>query len=70
MYRSLLERELGNWESFASNLEKTDKNLFNQLLKFAYKYSGAIEAKGENCSTQSLLMSLLLEQHKVLNKYL
>jgi hypothetical protein len=47
MYRSILERELGNWESFASNLEKTDKNLFNQLLKFAYKYSGAIEAKGE-----------------------
>jgi hypothetical protein len=34
------------------------------MLKSAYKYSGSIEAKGENYSTQSLLMSLMLEQHK------
>jgi hypothetical protein len=28
------------------------------------KYSNAIEAKGELYATQSLLMSLMLEQHK------
>ena len=36
------------------------------MLKSAYKYSDAIEAKGENYSTQSLLMSILLERHKKL----
>jgi hypothetical protein len=36
------------------------------MLKSAYKYSGAIEAKGENYSTQSLLMSLIFEQYKKL----
>ena len=65
MYRSILDRELENWEGFASKLkEKVDKDLFNQLMKSAYKYSSSIEAKGENYATQSLLMSLLLDQHK------
>jgi hypothetical protein len=72
MYRSILDRELENWEGFASKLKDTKyKDLFYQMLKSsAYKYSSAIEAKGENYSTQSLLMSLLLEQHKkLLTKY-
>jgi hypothetical protein len=70
MYRSILERELENWEGFASKLRDTkDKDLFNQMLKSAHKYSNSIEAKGKNYSTQSLLMSLLLDQHKKLNKY-
>jgi hypothetical protein len=64
MYRSILDREIENWENFASNLRDIDKELFNQMLKSAYKYSSAIEAKGEDYATQSLLMSLLLEQHK------
>jgi hypothetical protein len=65
MYRSILERELENWESFASKLRDTDRDLFNQILKSTYKYSSTIiEAKGENYSTQSLLMSLLLDQNK------
>jgi hypothetical protein len=69
MYRSILERELENWESFASKLRDTrDRDLFNQILKSTYKYSSAIEAKGENYSTQSLLMSLLLDQNKKLLK--
>jgi hypothetical protein len=67
MYRTrILDRELENWESFASNLNDTDRDLFNQMLKFANKYTSSIEAKGENYSTQSLLMSLLLEQHKLM----
>jgi hypothetical protein len=65
LYRSILERELESWkEGFASKLAKEDRDLFNQMLQSAYKHSSSIEAKGENYSTQSLLMSLLLEQHK------
>jgi hypothetical protein len=70
VYRRVLDREVENWESFASNLKETvDRNLFNQMLKSAYKYSSAIDAKGENYATESLLMSLLLDQHKKLLKY-
>jgi hypothetical protein len=70
MHVSVLDRELENWSSFASKLNETrDKELFNQMLKSAYKYSGSIEAKGELYSTQSLLISLLLEHHKKLSGY-
>lgn len=63
----ILEREIENWEGFASELTETDKELFNQMLRSAYKYSPSIEARGENYSTQSLLMSLLFEQYKIIN---
>ena len=36
------------------------------MLQSSYKYSNAIDAKGENNATESLLMSLLFEQqHKI-----
>jgi hypothetical protein len=67
MYRSILERELEIWESFACKLRDTrDRELYIQMLISAYKYSSSIEAKGESYSTESLLMSLLLDQHKKL----
>ena len=74
MYRTrVIDREIENWEGFVSKLRDTtrDKDLFIKMLKSsANKYSGAIiEAKGENYYTQSLLMSLMLDQHKKLNKY-
>jgi hypothetical protein len=34
------------------------------MLQSSYKYSNAIDAKGENYATESLIMSLLLEQYK------
>ena len=47
---------------------ETNRDLFNQMLKPANKYSGAIDAKGENYVTQSLIMSILLEHHKKIIK--
>ena len=67
----ILERETGNWSSYASQLTKEDRDLFNQMLNSACKHSSSIEAKGENYSTQSLLMSLLLEHHKrIMNEHI
>ncbi|MGE0242542.1 MAG: hypothetical protein AB7F53_03190 [Nitrososphaeraceae archaeon] len=66
MYRRILDREIENWESYASGLTETDKDLFYQMLKSASKYSPSIEAKGENYATDSLILSLLLEHHKKL----
>ena len=40
--------------------------MFNQMLQSSsYKYSNAIDANGENYSTESLLMSLIFEQYKI-----
>ena len=36
------------------------------MLKSAYEYSDAIEAKGEDYATRSLLMSIMLEHHNKL----
>ncbi|HJT85977.1 MAG TPA: hypothetical protein VJ697_15965 [Nitrososphaeraceae archaeon] len=66
MYRRILDREIENWESYASQLNNEDKKLFYQMLKSVNKYSPSIEAKGESYATQSLIMSLLLEQYKKL----
>jgi hypothetical protein len=67
MYRRILDREMENWQSYASRLNENDKDLFYQMLNLANKYSPSIEAKGENYATESLIMSLLLEQYKILS---
>lgn len=64
MYRRILDREIENWEGYASGLYNEDRKLFYQMLNSVNKYSPSIEAKGECYATQSLIMSLLLELHK------
>jgi hypothetical protein len=61
----ILQRELEKWKTYSDILRKPNRDLFNEMLQSSlYKYSNAIEAKGENYSTESLIMSLLLEQYK------
>ncbi len=35
------------------------------MLQSSYKYSNAVNAKGEEYATESLIMSLLFEQYKI-----
>jgi len=37
------------------------------MLQSSYKYSNAINAKGEQFSTESLIISILFEQDKIKN---
>ncbi|HET9807793.1 MAG TPA: hypothetical protein VFP49_12875 [Nitrososphaeraceae archaeon] len=62
----ILKRELDRWNNFSSILRKLNRDLFNQMLQSSYKYSNAIDAKGENYATESLLMSLMFEQYKII----
>ncbi len=62
----ILERELDKWKTYSDILRKPNRDLFNQMLQSSYKYSNAIDAKGENYSTESLIMSLLFEQYKII----
>ena len=63
----ILKRELDKWKTYSDILRKPNRDLFNQMLQSSsYKYSNATDAKGENYSTESLIMSLLLEQYKMI----
>ena len=58
----ILLNELEKWKTYSDILRKPNRDLFNQMLQSSNKYSDAIDAKGENYVTESLIMSLLLEQ--------
>ena len=60
----ILQKELDKWKTYSDILRKSNRDLFNQMLQSSNKYSSSIDAKGENYATESLLMSLLFEQHK------
>lgn len=58
----ILQKELEKWKTYSDILRKPNRDLFNQMLQSSYKYSNAIDAKGEQFSTESLIISLLLQQ--------
>lgn len=62
----LLAKEIESWESFSETLRKEDRILFEKMIQDCYKYINAINIKGENYSTESLLMSLVLSQQKMI----
>jgi hypothetical protein len=66
---NILQKELKKWKTYSDILRQPNRDLFNEMLKSIYKYSNSIEAKGENYATESLIMSLLLEQYKKLIQY-
>ena len=62
----ILRKELGKWKTYSDILRKPDRDLFNQMLQSSYKYSNSIDAKEEQLSTNSLLMTLMFEQYKII----
>ena len=64
----ILTKEIESWSGFADSLKsQEDKKLFLKMLNDCYKYSTAINTKGELFPAESLLMALLLSQHKVID---
>jgi hypothetical protein len=62
---TILKQELDKWKNF-SFLRKQNRKLFEKMLQSSYKYPDAINAKGKEFSTDSLLISLIFDQHKML----
>ncbi len=60
----LLQKELDKWKFYSDILRKSNRDLFNQMLQSSYEYSPSIDAKGENHTTESLLMTLLFDLYK------
>jgi hypothetical protein len=60
-------KEIESWKDFANSLKSEEyKETFKKMLNDCYKYATAINAKGEPFPTESLLMSLLLSQQKMI----
>jgi hypothetical protein len=65
---NILAKEIETWNVFADGLKsEEDKKLFLGMLEKCHKYSVAINAKGKPFPTEPLIMSLLLEQHKMID---
>jgi hypothetical protein len=64
----ILTKEIESWSSFAASLNSEEyREIFNKMLSECYKYVNAINTKGEPFPTDSLLMSLLLSQQKMID---
>lgn len=63
----ILTREIQAWSGFAEALREEDRVLFLRMLNQCYKYVDSINSKGEYYSTESLLISLIFVQHKIIN---
>jgi hypothetical protein len=66
IHSKILNQELDKWYNFSFVLRKQNRELFKQMLQSSYKHSSSIDAKGKEFSTESLLISLIFEQHKML----
>jgi hypothetical protein len=63
----ILTKEIESWSTFAASLNSEEyKAIFNNMLSDCYKYAKTINAKEETFHTDSLLMSLLLSQQKMI----
>ena len=63
----ILTREVESWRGFADALREEDRVLFLRMLDECYQFINSINSKGEYFSTESLLMSLVFVQHKIIN---
>ncbi len=62
----LLDREIQSWKSFGDTLRLEERKTFNKMIQQCYKHIRAINAKGEPYTTESLMMSLILIQHQMI----
>jgi hypothetical protein len=68
---TILKQEIDKWYTFSFVLRKKNRMLFEEMLRFSYKYSSSIDTKGKENSTESLFMTLIFEQYKkiIFNSY-
>jgi hypothetical protein len=62
----VLAKEIESWSGFAESLRAEDRELFKKMLNDCYRYSQAVNAKGEPFPTESLLRALIFSQHKLI----
>ena len=65
-HSTILKQEIDKWYKFSFVLRKKNRILFEEMFQSSYKYSDAINSKGSEFATESLFMTLIFDQHKML----
>ena len=63
---TILKQEIDKWYNFSFVLRKKNRILFEEMLRSSYKYSRAIDVRGKENSTESLFLTLIFDQHKMM----
>jgi hypothetical protein len=66
--QDFLAKEIESWKGFEYALREENRILFHEMLNECRKYGDATIAKGDNYSTESLFMVLILQQQKMINQ--
>jgi hypothetical protein len=67
-YRIALDRELQRWSGFARALRREDRKTFDQLMDACRNHASAGSNSTRPVIFESMVMSILLNQQKILNK--
>jgi hypothetical protein len=63
---TILKQELDKRKNFSFALKKQNREFLKRMLQSSYKYLVGINTKEKEYSTESLLISLIFDQHKIL----
>lgn len=64
----VLTKEIESWRTFTNNLNSEEyREIFDKMLSDCYRYVNTINTKGDPFPTDSLLMSLLISQQKMID---
>ena len=71
--KDILQKEIESWNNhFGYALREENRTLFNKMLSECLsdkeQYRNAVNSKGENYSTESLFMSLILQQQEMISQ--
>lgn len=67
-YRMALDRELQSWSGFARALRKEDRTAFDRMMDTCRNYASAGSNATRPIVFEPMVMSILLNQQKILNK--
>jgi len=67
-YRMALDREVQRWSGFARALRKENRAAFDQLMDICRNYASAGSNATRPVLFEAMVMSILLDQQKLLNK--
>ncbi|MFZ0514749.1 MAG: hypothetical protein WAM14_24310 [Candidatus Nitrosopolaris sp.] len=62
----VLIKEIESWKGFMDCLPEEERRIFMKMLNDCYKYSKAINAKGQPFPSEPVIIALLLSQHKLI----
>ena len=67
-YRLKLDKEVQRWSGFARALRKDDRKIFEQMMDTCRNYASAGSNATRPVVFEAMVMCVLLEQQKVLNR--